>query len=45
LLNKYVEDFTYMNYLHNCSLNRIIFENGVFNIMEYNINPLEKIEA
>jgi uncharacterized phosphatase len=40
LLNLYVKDFTYMTYLHNCSLNKIQYADGQFKIIEYNINPL-----
>jgi len=42
LLHKFVQDFTYMDPLYNCSLNKIQYIDGKFNIIEYNINPLEK---
>ena len=44
-LNHFIDDFTYMTYLHNCSLNKIIFENDEFEIVEYNINPLDEKKA
>jgi broad specificity phosphatase PhoE len=44
-LTHHLNDFTYMTYLHNCSLNKIIYDEGKFNIVEYNINPLEKTKA
>ncbi|MGD9964198.1 MAG: histidine phosphatase family protein [Candidatus Izemoplasmatales bacterium] len=42
LLHKFVQGFTYMDPLYNCSLNKIQYIDGKFNIIEYNINPLEK---
>lgn len=44
-LHHFIEEFTYMTYLHNCSLNKINYENGEFKILEYNINPLENEKA
>jgi broad specificity phosphatase PhoE len=44
LLRKYVEGFTYQNFLHNCSLSKLVFENGDFKVIEYNINPLIDVE-
>lgn len=41
LLNKFVKDFTYLNYLHNCSLNKIKYYDGKFEVLEYNLNPLK----
>jgi uncharacterized phosphatase len=45
LLHKFVEGFTYMTFLHNCSLNKIQYENGVFKIIDYNIDPLDITKA
>ncbi|MGD9761165.1 MAG: histidine phosphatase family protein [Candidatus Izemoplasmatales bacterium] len=45
LLHKFVEGFTYMTFLHNCSLNKIQYENGEFKILEYNIDPLDITKA
>ena len=42
LLHKFVKGFTYMDPLYNCSLNKLEYNDGKFNIIEYNINPLEK---
>ena len=40
LLHKYIEGFTYMTFLHNCSLTKIQYENNTFKILDYNIDPL-----
>jgi broad specificity phosphatase PhoE len=37
-LRKYVEGFTYLTYLHNCSLSKLIYDNNDFKVVEYNIN-------
>ncbi len=42
LLNRFLDDFTYMNFLHNCSINKIKYQDGNFEIIEYNINPIIK---
>ncbi len=42
LLNKLLNDFTYMSYLHNCSINKIMYHNGDFEVIDYNINPIKK---
>jgi len=41
LLSHFVEGFTYLTYLHNCSLNKIHYDNGEFKILKYNIDPLD----
>jgi uncharacterized phosphatase len=41
LLNKFVKDFTYSNYLHNCSINKIKYHNGEFEVLDYNLDPLK----
>lgn len=38
-LKCYVKDFTYLTNLHNCSLNRVKYENGEFEIVECNFDP------
>jgi uncharacterized phosphatase len=40
ILKRFVEGFTYLDYLHNCSLNHLQYENGQFEIKAYNIDPL-----
>jgi len=40
LLKRYVKGFTYHDFLHNCSLNHLIYEDNTFKVLEYNIDPL-----
>ncbi|MBI9008589.1 MAG: histidine phosphatase family protein [Tenericutes bacterium] len=40
LLTKLVPDFTWESYLHNCSLNHIVINDGLIEVIDYNINPL-----
>jgi len=42
LLHQLVEGFSYMEYLHNCSMNCLIYENGKFQITSCNYDPLDK---
>jgi len=42
LLVHLVPDFNYTSYLFNCSINRVLYKNRKFGIMEYNINPFEE---
>ncbi len=35
-----LEDFTYMTYLKNCSINKIVYEENKFNIVSFNLDPL-----
>lgn len=34
-------EFTYTSYLFNCSMNYLSYDQGVFKLLAYNINPLE----
>ncbi len=41
VLVKLLPDFTYTSYLFNCSLNYLSYDNGEFQVLAHNINPLE----
>jgi len=41
ILTKYVKDFTWESWLHNCSITRLTFDGKEIKILEHNINPLE----
>lgn len=40
ILTQLVDGFTYKNFLHNCSLNHLVFENEEMKVLDYNVNPL-----
>ena len=41
ILTKLVDGFTYRSFLHNCSLNHIVYEDGQMKVLDYNIDPLK----
>lgn len=43
ILVRLIENFTYLDFLHNCSLTKLTYEDGEFKIIDYNINPIEKM--
>lgn len=43
ILVKLIKEFSYLDYLHNCSLTKLIYKDGEFQIIDYNINPVENI--